>query len=32
MFGALLIILILPYADLGKSKGLQFKSLSKIPF
>ena len=32
MFGALLIILILPYVDLGKSKGLQFKSLSKIPF
>ena len=32
MFSAILIILILPYTDLGKSKGLQFRPLSKIAF
>jgi ubiquinol-cytochrome c reductase cytochrome b subunit len=32
MFSALLIILVLPLADLGKSKGLQFRPLSKLIF
>jgi len=32
MLGALLIILILPIADFGRSKGLQFRPLSKIGF
>jgi ubiquinol-cytochrome c reductase cytochrome b subunit len=32
MFSAILIILILPYTDLSKSKGLQFRPLSKIAF
>ncbi len=32
MFGALLIILILPIVDLGKTKGLQFRPISKIGF
>jgi ubiquinol-cytochrome c reductase cytochrome b subunit len=32
MFSALLIILILPLTDLGKSRGLQFRPLSKISF
>ncbi len=32
MFSALLIILILPITDLGRSRGLQFRSLSKIAF
>jgi ubiquinol-cytochrome c reductase cytochrome b subunit len=32
MFSALLIILILPITDLGKSKGLQFRPISKIAF
>ena len=32
MFGALLIILILPYSDLGKTKGMQFRPLTKILF
>jgi ubiquinol-cytochrome c reductase cytochrome b subunit len=32
MFSALLIILILPATDLGKSKGLQFRPLSKLGF
>jgi len=32
MFSAILIILILPITDLGKSKGLQFRPLSKIVF
>lgn len=30
MFGALLVILTLPYMDFNKTKGLQFKPLSKI--
>ncbi len=32
MFSALLIILVLPITDLGKSRGLQFRSFSKIGF
>lgn len=32
MFSALLIILILPLTDLGRSRGMQFKPLSKIVF
>jgi ubiquinol-cytochrome c reductase cytochrome b subunit len=32
MFGALLAILLLPIVDLGKSKGLQFRPLSKLMF
>jgi ubiquinol-cytochrome c reductase cytochrome b subunit len=32
MFGALLIILVLPFTDLSKYKGIQFRPLSKIVF
>ncbi len=32
MFGALLIILVLPITDSGRSKGFQFRPLSKIAF
>jgi ubiquinol-cytochrome c reductase cytochrome b subunit len=32
MFSALLVILTLPFADLGRSRGLQFRSLSKAAF
>ena len=32
MFSAILVILILPLIDLGKTKGLQFRPLSKIAF
>jgi len=32
MFSALLIIMILPLTDLGRSRGMQFKPLSKIVF
>ncbi|MBV8802384.1 MAG: hypothetical protein JO131_05385 [Gammaproteobacteria bacterium] len=32
MFSALLIILILPIVDLGKSRGLQFRPFSKVCF
>ena len=32
MFSAILIILILPITDLSRSKGLQFRPLSKIAF
>ena len=32
MFSAILIILILPITDLGRSRGLQFRPLSKIFF
>ena len=32
MFSALLIIMLLPIVDLGKSKGFQFRPLSKIGF
>jgi len=32
MFSAILIILIMPYTDIGRSRGLQFRPLSKIFF
>jgi len=32
MFGAILIILILPITDKGRSTGIQFRPLSKIMF
>ena len=32
MFSALLVIMLLPITDLGRSKGLQFRPLSKIAF
>lgn len=32
MFSAILIILILPVTDLGRTKGLQFRPLSKVAF
>lgn len=32
MFAAILIILILPIADIGKTKGFQFRPLNKIAF
>jgi ubiquinol-cytochrome c reductase cytochrome b subunit len=32
MFAALVIIMILPLVDLGKTKGLQFRPISKIGF
>jgi len=32
MFSAILIILVLPFTDLGRSRGLQFRPLSKIFF
>jgi len=32
MFGAILIILMLPITDLGRSRGLQFRPISKIVF
>jgi ubiquinol-cytochrome c reductase cytochrome b subunit len=32
MFSAILIIMIMPIADLGRSRGLQFRPLSKITF
>ena len=32
MFSAILIIMLLPLTDLGRSKGLQFRPLSKIAF
>ena len=32
MFSAILVLLILPLVDLGKTKGLQFRPLSKIAF
>lgn len=32
MFGSLVIILILPYADLGTTKGFQFRPISKLFF
>jgi len=32
MFSALLILLILPFSDLSRSRGIQFKPLSKIAF
>jgi ubiquinol-cytochrome c reductase cytochrome b subunit len=32
MFSAILILLIMPFSDLGRSRGIQFKPLSKIVF
>jgi ubiquinol-cytochrome c reductase cytochrome b subunit len=32
MFSAILIILLLPITDLSKSRGMQFRPLSKIAF
>jgi hypothetical protein len=32
MFSAILAIMLLPFADLGKSKGLQFRSFTIILF
>jgi ubiquinol-cytochrome c reductase cytochrome b subunit len=32
MFSAILVILVLPFTDRSKLKGLQFKSLSKYTF
>jgi ubiquinol-cytochrome c reductase cytochrome b subunit len=32
MFAALVVILVLPITDLGVTKGLQFRPLSKIAF
>jgi ubiquinol-cytochrome c reductase cytochrome b subunit len=32
MFSAILILLVMPYTDLGRSRGLQFRPLSKIAF
>jgi ubiquinol-cytochrome c reductase cytochrome b subunit len=32
MFSAIFIILVLPFVDLGKSRGIQFRPLSKIIF
>jgi ubiquinol-cytochrome c reductase cytochrome b subunit len=32
MFASLLIILVLPFTDLSKYKGIQFRPLSKIAF
>ena len=32
MFSAILIILVMPFTDLSRSRGLQFRPLSKIAF
>ena len=32
MFAAILILMIMPFTDLGRSRGLQFRPLSKIAF
>ena len=32
MFGALLMLLVIPYTDLGRSRGIQFRPLGKIAF
>ena len=32
MFAALLILLVMPFTDLSKSRGIQFRPLSKIAF
>jgi ubiquinol-cytochrome c reductase cytochrome b subunit len=32
MFASLVVIMILPYSDMGKTKGFQFRPLSKINF
>src|SRR6201986_312329 len=32
MFSAILIILVMPFTDLSRSRGIQFRPLSKIAF
>ena len=32
MFSALLVLLVMPFADLGRTRGIQFRPLSKIAF
>jgi ubiquinol-cytochrome c reductase cytochrome b subunit len=32
MFAAILVLLTLPFADLGRSRGFQFRPLSKLTF
>jgi len=32
MISAILMLLVLPYVDLGRSRGIQFRPLSKIAF
>ena len=32
MFGALLMLLVIPYSDVGRFRGIQFRPLSKIAF
>jgi ubiquinol-cytochrome c reductase cytochrome b subunit len=32
MLSAILILLIMPYTDLGRSRGIQFRPISKIAF
>ena len=32
MFSAILIIMTMPFTDLGRSRGLQFRPLSKVTF
>ena len=32
MFSAILILLVMPFADLGKTRGIQFRPLSKIAY
>lgn len=32
MFSAILILLVMPFTDLSRSRGLQFRPLSKIAF
>jgi len=32
MFSAILILLVMPYTDLSRSRGIQFRPLSKIVF
>ena len=32
MFAALVVLLALPYTDLGRSRGFQFRPLSKLTF
>ena len=32
MFSAILILLVMPFTDLGRSRGIQFRPLSKIAF
>jgi len=32
MFSAILILLVMPFTDLGRNRGIQFRPLSKIAF